>query len=215
MAYTPPGETRAKVYEFLRERLLAGAPPTVREVQAAFDFRSVESARAQLEALVRDGLLVKTPGKARSYRLADQGRPVCIPQVVPLLGRVQAGQLQLAVQDASGFVAIDARSRAEELFALRVQGESMTGVGILPGDIVIVRRQPVADPGDIVVAMVSGEEDEATIKTLRKQRGRWVLQPENPRFMPIVPDPSALTILGKVIEVRRMLEPPLEHSLAM
>ncbi len=206
------GATRARIYAFLRERLMAGAPPTVREVQQAFAFRSVESARAQLEALVRDGLLVKTPGKSRSYRLAEGGTALRPPRLVPLLGRVQAGALSAAIEDREGYVAVDGSraARDEDLFALRVRGESMTGAGILPGDVVIVRRQAAAESGDIVVALVGGAfsdttDDEATIKTLRKRDGQWVLQPENPAFAPIVPEPAALTILGKVIEIRRAL----------
>ena len=79
----------------------------------------------------------------------------------------------------------------------------MTGAGILPGDIVVVRRQPRAETGDIVVALV---EDEATVKRLLVRRGRVELHPENPDFDPIVPDPRDLTVLGKVVEVRRSLE---------
>ena len=90
----------------------------------------------------------------------------------------------------------------EQLFALRVRGESMTGIGIFHDDVVIVRSQPTADAGDVVVAMVG---DEATVKTLRKQRGQIILQPENPSFEPIVLGLDGV-ILGKVIEVRRYLE---------
>jgi repressor LexA len=79
----------------------------------------------------------------------------------------------------------------------------MQDAGILPDDIVIVRAQPTADPGDVVVALVG---DEATVKTLRTRRGKIVLQPENPAFEPIVLSPDECEILGKVIEVRRYLE---------
>ena len=92
--------------------------------------------------------------------------------------------------------------RPGDLFALRVHGESMTGVGILPGDLVIVRRQPSAETGDIVVALV---ENEATVKTFCL-RDRWVeLRSENPAFQSIVLDAETVTVLGKVIEVRRIL----------
>ena len=74
MAHTPIGRTRERVFRFMRDRLLAGAPPTVREVQEAMGFGAVESARKQLEALVTEGRLAKTPGRARGYRLARQGR---------------------------------------------------------------------------------------------------------------------------------------------
>jgi repressor LexA len=90
----------------------------------------------------------------------------------------------------------------DELFALRVQGKSMTGAGILPGDVVIVRRQPTADSGALVVALV---DDEATVKRLRLRDGQVELHPENPDFDPILTD-REVTLLGKVIEVRRTLE---------
>jgi repressor LexA len=90
-----------------------------------------------------------------------------------------------------------------ELFALVVQGESMTGAGILPDDLVIVRRQDTARDGEIVVALV---RDEATVKRLRLRAGRIELQPENAAFAPIVPGPGAeVRILGRVVEVRRRL----------
>lgn len=197
MAYTTPGETRRQVYQFMRERLLAGEPPSLRELQDAFGFRSIESGRSHLRRLVEEGLLVKHEGCSRGYRLADETPP---PALVPLLGGVQAGDLQAALEDPDGFLQVAAPRAGDELFALRVRGESMTGVGILPDDIVIARRQSRARTGDIVVALV---DDEATVKTLVRQRNRWVLRPENPDFQPIVPPPRALRLLGKVVEVRR------------
>ncbi|MFO8071207.1 MAG: transcriptional repressor LexA [Polyangia bacterium] len=202
---TPPGQTRRRVYSFVRERLLAGRPPTVRDVQRAFGFRSVQSAREHLEELVAAGELVKQPGVARGYRLPGEkgGGPFTL---VPVLGRIQAGALTAAVEDPEeGFLRVDGRPDGESLFGLRVRGESMIEAGILPGDVVIVRRQPDADHGDVVVALV---DDEATVKTLRKSGERVELQPANPRFDPIVPAPGELVLLGKVIEVRRFLEGP-------
>jgi repressor LexA len=222
MAHTPPGQTRRKVYRFMRERLLAGSPPTIREVQHAFGFRSPESARSQLEALVREGMLIKEPGRSRGYRLpggpgvggrAGEKSGVAL---VPLLGRVQAGDLTTAIEEPEGYLAIDGRPTSERLFALRVRGESMTGAGILPDDVVIVRQQDTARAGEVVVALV---EDEATVKTLRRRGRRVVLQPENPAFSPIELDPETVRergvrVLGKVVEVRRYLEvlPILESS---
>jgi repressor LexA len=168
MGRTPPGQTRERVFRHVREQLLAGSPPTVREVQRAFGFRSVETV------------------------------------LVPLLGRVPAGALDAAVEDPEGYLPIRSRRSAGELFALRVRGESMTGAGILPGDVVIVRRQRTAGSGEIVVALVG---DEATVKRLYLRRKRVELHAENPEFEPIVPDPRELTLLGKVVEVHRRLEP--------
>jgi len=201
---TPPGQTRRQVLRFVRERLMAGRPPTVRDVQEAFKFRSVQSAREHLEALVAEGRLDKEPGVARGYRLP--GEASARSALVPLLGQVQAGALTEAIEDPDGgYIETGRRSPDDELFALRVKGESMTGAGILPGDVVIVRRQQEAGHGDLVVAMV---ENEATVKILRRRRGKVELHPANPAFEPIVPDPEDLVILGRVVEVRRYLAPP-------
>jgi repressor LexA len=202
MGRTPPGQTRERVFRFVRDRLLDGLPPTVREVQDAFGFRSPQTAREHLEALVTEGRLDKRAGKARGYRLPGRaGEPPTV--LVPLLGRVPAGELDTAVEDLEGYLPIRSRRSPGELFGLRVRGESMTGAGILPGDVVVVRRQPRAETGDIVVALV---EDEATVKRFVVRRGRVELHPENPDFDPIVPDPRDLAVLGKVVEVRRSLE---------
>lgn len=200
MGRTPRGETREKVFEFVRERLLAGQPPTVREVQEAFGFRAVQTARQHLESLVNEGKLIAERGRSRGYRLPHQPQSTVL---VPLLGRVPAGSLDTAVEDLEDYIPVQTGRPTGELFALRVRGESMTGVGILPGDVVIVRRQPTAAAGDIVVALVG---DEATVKRLRLHRGRVELHPENPDFDPIIPDPREVMILGKVIELRRTLE---------
>ena len=205
MAYTPPGETRKKVYRFVRERILNGTPPTVREVQRAFGFRAVQSARQHLEALVAEGKLVKASGKARAHRLPERRRSGSL-QLIPLLGRVQAGELTTALQDPEEYIPVrKARSDERQLFALTVQGESMLQAGILPGDTVIVRRQPVAKPGDIVVALVG---EEATVKRYREKQGRIELHPENDLFQPIIPreDGEPFSLLGRVIEVRRRIE---------
>lgn len=199
MGRTPLGETRQKVFEFVRERLLAGRPPTVREVQAALGFRAVQTARQHLERLVAEGRLEAERGKARGYRLPGEERP---PFLVPLLGRVPAGPMDAAVENLEGYLPVDGRGSPEDLFALRVKGRSMIGAGILPGDVVIVRRQPTARSGEIVVARIG---DEATVKRLRLRRGRVELHPENPAFEPIVPEEESFEILGKVTELRRKL----------
>ena len=203
MGRTPPGQTRERVFRYVRDRLLKGWPPTVREVMEAFGFRSVQTAREHLEALVKEGRLVKDKGKARGYRLTD-GSGLHKPlQLVPLLGRVAAGALDIAAEDHEGYIPIHSRHPSDELFALRVRGESMTGAGIFPDDIVVVRRQPAAETGDIVVALVG---DEATVKRLRNRRNRVELHPENPEFEAIIPDAAQFSLIGKVVELRRYLE---------
>ena len=204
MPYTPEGKTREKIFHFVRERILAGRPPTVREVQEEFGFHAVETARRHLENLIAEGRLGREAGKARGYRLPQA--PGLL--YVPLLGRVQAGPLTTAVEEPEGYVPVSRERGRGELFALRVRGHSMTGAGILPGDVVIVRRQSTADSGDIVVALVG---DEATVKRLHRTGRRIELHAENPEFSPIIPLSQEVLILGKVIEVRRYLEQ--EHAL--
>lgn len=215
MAYTPPGQTRERIYRFVRDRLLAGEPPSLREIMKEFGFTAVETVRAHLRALVEAGRLVQSPGEARGYRLPDGARPA----LVPVLGRVQAGELTTALTDPDGYVSVDAPAVRDpgEIFALRVRGESMIGANILPDDVVIVRQQPTAEHGDIVVAHIEGE---ATVKRLRFVQDAdgtmcAELHAENPDFAPIVPGPSdELELFGKVIEVRRYLEetPPWVSS---
>lgn len=201
---TPPGQTRGRVLDFMRQRLLDGDPPTVREVQEAFGFRAVQTAREHLETLVSEGSLAKVKeGRSRGYRLPP-GEAVVSSVRIPILGRVQAGALTTALEEPEGFLDVPALfSSGSERFALRVRGDSMIDAGILEGDLVVVRRQSTADPGEMVVAMVG---DEATVKVLKTRRGRVELHPANEAYSPIVPPPDELSILGKVIEVRRYLE---------
>ncbi len=196
------GETRKRVYEFVKTQLLAGNPPTIREVQTALGFRAVETAREHLERLVQDGLLKKT-GKARGYRLPHHFADASQIRLIPLIGRVEAGNLTTAVEDWEDAVPVGiVGGEVTDLFALYVRGESMTGAGILSGDLLIVRRQPMAQDGDIVVALV---DDEATVKRLRIDHHRAELHPENPNFDIIDLKRKQGRIFGKVIEVRRRL----------
>ena len=201
-----PQTTRERILAYARACILAGVPPTVREVQEHLGFKNVRSAQEQLDRLVRDGLLAREEGCSRGLRLpllsAAAASASGALAHVPILGRVQAGAFQTAVEDVEGYVPVRGRHAPDELFALRVRGESMTGAGILPGDLVIVRKQPGAESGQVVVALV---DDEATVKTFRRSGRRIELHPANPAFEVLRPDPRRLTILGRVIEVRRQL----------
>jgi repressor LexA len=167
----------------------------------AFGFRSPQTAREHLDALVEDGRLKKQPGVARGFRLPGRGEAPTV--MVPLLGRVPAGPLDAAIEDLEGHLPVQTRRAPGELFSLRVRGNSMKDAGILDGDIVVVRRQPRAESGDVVVALVG---DEATVKRLHLKRGRIELHPANDAYEPIVPESCDVKILGKVVEVRRVLE---------
>ncbi|RMG20223.1 MAG: repressor LexA [Deltaproteobacteria bacterium] len=197
-------DRREAVYAYVRRRLLAGDPPTLRDVQHAMGFRAVESARKHLDALVACGRLEKVPERARGYRLPRQevAELTASPRRVPLIGDVQAGEFTTAIEAPKGWVAVDRPHDAGDLFALTVRGDSMVDAGIFEGDVVIVRRQAEARSGDIVVALV---EDEATVKTFRRRGGRIELHPANPRYPILTPDPGRMQILGRVVEVRRKL----------
>ncbi len=190
---------REQVYQYVAPRLQRGDPPTLREVQAAMGFRAVETARNYLEALVREGRLIKRGTASRSYGLPPELLDT-LSQRVPILGSVQAGALTLADQDPDGYLEVERRRHGEELFALKVRGRSMIGAGILPDDFVIARRQSQAQNGDIVVAVVG---EEATVKRLRFASPFLELCPENPEFQTLRLPPKEVVLLGKVVEVRR------------
>lgn len=198
-----PESTRDRIFAFVRDRILAGVPPTAQEVQAHLGFKHISSAQEQLDRLVRDGQLVRLGGGvSRGLRLPAETAPAGAVAHVPILGRVQAGGFNLAEQHIEGYVPMRSKTAARDLFALRVQGESMKGAHILPGDLVIVRRQPDAETGQIVVALV---DDEATVKVFKRRGRRIELHPANPAFPVLRPDPERLTLLGRVLEVRRSL----------
>lgn len=194
-----------EIFLFVRDRILSGNPPTTREVQEHFRFRAVQSARSYLEKLVTDGVLEKQPGKARGYRLAQVSN---LPtKLIPLIGQVQAGDLTIAIENPEGFISVQSKRDRNNLFALRVRGESMRDAAILSGDIVIVNRQSNALSGEIIVALI---EEDATVKRFKIKNNRIELHPENSEFSPIIPDAEKLQILGKVIEIRRYIDKPHE-----
>ena len=207
MASRTPLPTRERIFNFVRERVLEGTPPSVREVARAMNFRAAQSAQEHLDALVKSGRLRKEEGQSRGYRLPHALHRAEQLFAIPLLGRVQAGALSTAVEDLDGYVNIgmsaSKRTLHAHLFALRVRGESMKNAGILHGDILIVHQKAEVKNGDIVVALVG---DEATVKRFHRTRSHVELRPENDAFSPIIVQAKdALTILGKVIEVRRTL----------
>ena len=147
--------------------------------------------------LEEKGYIVKDPLKKRTIKLPGGGS-----KSVPLLGTVTAGIPITAIQEIEEYIPVSNLSgNAEDYFALHVRGTSMVGAGILDGDIVIVRQVPVADNGDIVVAMI---DDEATVKRFYREDGHIRLQPENPEYEPIIT--TEAVILGKVVTLMRNYE---------
>lgn len=185
----------------VRER---GYPPTVREIGEAVGLTSSSSVHAQLENLNRRGLLRKDPSKPRAIEVAGV-RPSTAVEV-PVVGRIAAGAPVLAEENVESYVPVaEELTGSGELFALRVQGDSMVEAGILDGDLVIVRRQDVAGDGAVVAALLPGPaEDEATVKRLRRTGGKVILAPENSAMEPY-DMPEGGRLLGVVVAVLRKL----------
>ena len=175
------------VNRFIQEN---GYSPSVREIGAAVGLRSTASVSYHLQALQEKGLLRSPGAKGRKRALVTGARP----GQIPIVGVVTAGVPILAVENQEGTMPWDDPG----CFALRVRGDSMINAGILRGDKVVVRPQPSADDGQIVVARI---EDEATVKRLRRRSGQIWLMPENDNYSPI--DGTNAEIIGVVKAVVR------------
>ena len=178
-----------------------GFPPTIKELADILGI-SHASAHGQVNQLVRKGYLKREARKARSLAIVrEPENTLSVMIAVPIVGRVAAGRPILAVENIVGEIMVEGRiARSGRCFALEVAGDSMVNAGIRERDLVVVREQPVAENGDIVVALL---EDEATVKRLFIRDEKIELRPENPKHRPIPVGPDdGLRILGKVIAVR-------------
>jgi len=179
----------------------SGAPPTVREIAAGMGFASTNAVSDHLAAIERSGYIERRSNRSRGIRVktaanAGQGK-------IPILGRIAAGRPIYASENLEGYLSPDPffiRDTADT-FVLKVSGSSMIGDGILDGDFIFVRRQPVARPNEIVVALI---DDDATVKRYSRTPDGIVLLPSNPDFKPIhVKQTSRFEILGVVTGVFR------------
>lgn len=190
------------IIEFIKNNLRAkGYPPSVREIGQSVGLKSSSTVHGYLRRLEEKGLLRRDPTKPRALELLDsRDRPVSEEtRLVPLLGRVAAGQPILAVENKDSMLPLPAGFFGEgDLFMLTVRGDSMIEAGIHQDDMVVVRQQPVANNGDIVVALL---EEEATVKRFFRENGHIRLQPENRLLEPIIT--TDVTILGKVVGLLR------------
>jgi repressor LexA len=206
----------------------AGYPPTIREIGEALDIRSTNGVNDHLKALERKGYLTRDPVKSRALIptsaarevLGDAARPSNVVPItrgaarpgsriveIPIVGRVAAGQPILAQERVEDTVQVDSflLGTNKKVYGLRVQGDSMIGDGILPGDYIFVKKQLNADDGEIVVAMI---DDEATVKRVYFEDDRVRFQPSNPRMAPIYvrqSDFRSTMILGVVVGIYRKL----------
>ncbi len=181
-----------------------GISPTMREMAEQMG-QGVASVFKLLQRLERNGYIGRMPGKSRSLTvLRSAGDAPLVGLVsIPLLGTVAAGTPLFAPENMLGELLVDAVTvRSGRHFALRVSGQSMIDAGIHSGDVLIVRKQPLADHRDIVVALLN---DEATVKRLHYRDGQIALLPENREFKPIPVEPEDdLRIIGKVVAIRNV-----------
>ena len=185
----PLTEKQEAVYKFLLKEMSGGIPPTVREIAAAAGIKSTSTVHAVLNALEEGGYISRNARNSRAIKIENTSESA----MVPLVGRVTAGQPILAVERIEDYIPYPTKD-AEGLFALKVVGLSMRDAGILDGDIVIADKNAPCKSGDIIIGM---DEDSATVKRLLIKDGKVIFMPENPDFLPIIPEKPA--VLGKVI----------------
>ena len=190
----------------MRER---GYPPSVREIGEAVGLTSPSTVHSHLATLQKLGCLRRDPTKPRAIEVRyDPASGAVLDRApvrhVPLIGDVAAGTDVLAEQNVEELLPLPADLTGEgELFMLRVRGDSMVNAGIFSGDYVVVRSQPEAAKGDIVVAGIPG--DEATVKVFDRRGSKIVLRPANDLLEPMEFDPTDVTIFGRVVTVLRKL----------
>lgn len=184
-----------QIYEYLQTVIpKQGYAPSVREICEAVGLKSPSTVHFHLKRLQEQGLIEKGDFKGRAIVLTQPRQR----DRIPVLGSVAAGTPILAQECIEDYLTFDCGGREDEFFALRVRGESMLNAGILPDDLVVVRRQQSANNGEIVVALLG---DEATVKRLSRRDGAVWLMPENDAYQPI--DGTGAQVLGKVTAVVR------------
>ncbi len=202
MAYGKISAKQREILEYIKSEIIKkGYPPAVREICEAVSLKSTSSVHSHLETLEKNGYIRRDPTKPRAIEIVDNDFNFTRKGIikVPIIGTVAAGQPLLAVENIDGYFPLLAENLPnDELFMLRVQGESMVNAGIFNGDKILIQKQETAQNGDIVVALV---EDSATVKRFYKEDGHFRLQPENDTMKPIIVD--EVSIVGKVIGLFR------------
>jgi repressor LexA len=210
MTETRLTDRQREILDFIAKQMEErGYPPSVREIGEAVGLTSPSTVHSHLSTLQKLGFLQRDPSKPRAIQVRYdpassspiERRPV---RSVPLVGDVAAGTNVLAEENVEEILPLPADFTGDgDLFMVRVRGDSMIDAGILPGDFIVARRQEIADPGDIVVAGIPG--DEATVKRFEREGERIVLHPANERLEPMVFDPSEVDVFGRVVTVLRRL----------
>jgi len=195
-----------EIFDFIkRYSARYGYPPTVRDIGKAVGLASSSTVHAHLSNLEKAGLLRRDPSKPRAIEMLDRAvgsvKSIVRPGGLPLVGQVAAGSPILAEENIEEYVEVPGAAGGEDgEYLLRIRGESMTGVGILEGDLVVVRPQETARDGEIVVALVG---EEATVKRFFQEDDHVRLQPENDSMQPI--RSKDVRVLGRVVGLLRTL----------
>src|SRR3954462_15828167 len=206
----PLTDRQRAVLDFISDSIeRRGYPPTLREIGVHMGIRSTNGVNDHLKALEKKGYLEREDLKSRALRpiSVDGAGPTGNLVEVPILGRVAAGEPILAVEQAEDTVKVDRffLGASREVFALKVQGDSMIEAGIYDGDFIFVKKQLTANKGDVVVAMIN---DEATVKYFHTEADQIVFKPANHRLQPIVVkrrDFKSVNLIGLVVGVYRRL----------
>lgn len=202
MSYGKITEKQQEILDYIKSQIInRGYPPAVREICEAVHLKSTSSVHSHLETLEKNGYIRRDPTKPRAIEIVDDSFNLARREIVniPVIGTVTAGVPILATQNIEGYFPLLSDDMPHgETFMLRVKGESMINAGIYDGDQIIVKKQPTAENGDIIVALI---DDSATVKTYYKEDGHFRLQPENDTMSPIIL--SDLVILGKVVGLFR------------
>ena len=198
-------ERQQQVLDYIRDTVNGrGYPPSVREIGEAVGLNSPSTVHSHLNSLVKAGVIRKDPSKPRALVVLDEQAPTTADgrlRDIPLLGRIAAGTPILAAEQVESVMPLPTELVGEgPVFLLEVKGDSMIDAGIHEGDLVAVHSQPDANDGDIVAALVDGEE--ATVKRLRRKDGKVILESENPAYQPMV-FTDGVELIGKVVSVLR------------
>lgn len=185
-----------KILEFIKNCSNEGRVPSIREICNETGLNSTSTVHHHLKALEEKGYITRERGLNRCIQINGGYEKIV---KIPVVGKVAAGYPILAIENIESYISVpESLKKGKELFALKVQGDSMIKAGIYDGDTLIVARSPIAKNGEIVVALVG---DEATVKRFYKEDGYFRLQPENDNYDPIIA--TELSILGKVVSLVR------------
>ena len=202
MGYGKISAKQQEILDYIKEEILKrGYPPAVREICEAVNLRSTSSVHSHLETLEKNGYIRRDPTKPRAIEICDDNFQMVRTEMVslPVVGQVAAGTPILAEENVEETLTLPEDIVGHgDVFILRVRGESMIQAGIMNDDYIVVHKQPDANNGEIVVALI---EDEATVKRFYKENGHIRLQPENDTMEPIIV--PTVMILGKVVSLIR------------